>query len=147
MVRYETNMESANLLSGDYQPWYHYCSNYDDGDPQRYRTAIYRGKTSTVNPSKVGWNYWTPYTMFAYTTASGLQGVMQPVKNGLNLMQNGKALLANKTLEAIEVIATNGATMRKANHTQRIDVAGLHGAYLVRYTLGGTTATVKMIIK
>lgn len=147
VVRYETNMESANLLSGDYQPWYHYCSNYDDGDPQRYRTAIYRGNTSTVNPSKVGWNYWTPYTMFAYTTSSGLQGVMQPVKNGLNLMQNGKALLANKTLEAIEVIATNGATMRKATHTQRLDVAGLHGAYLVRYTLGGTTATVKMIIK
>ncbi len=147
VVRYQTNVEADHILSGDNEPWWHYCNNYDDGDPQRYRTAIYRGKTSDINPDRVGWNYWTPFTMFAYTTANGMNGVVEPGQNGLDIHQDGTSLVANKTLDSAELIAASGAIVSRTASNHRINVAGLHGAYLLRYTVDGKTSVVKIVIK
>lgn len=147
VVRYQTNVEADHILSGDNEPWWHYCNNYDDGDPQRYRTAIYRGKTSEINPDRVGWNYWTPFTMFAYTTANGMNGVVEPGQNGLDIHQDGTSLVANKTLDSAELIAASGAIVSRTASNHRINVAGLHGAYLLRYTVDGKTSVVKIVIK
>lgn len=85
--------------------------------------------------------------MFAYTTANGMNGVVEPGKNGLDIHQDGTSLVANKTLDSAELIAASGAIVSRTASNHRINVAGLHGAYLLRYTSGGKTSVVKIVIK
>ena len=149
VVQFNTEVETQNVLKAAdaTMPWYHYCDNYNDGDPQRYRTAIFRGMTSTVDVNRIGWNYWTPYTMFSYTTTNGLQGVVSPGSNGIDIHQQGCSLVASKLMAEAELYNLNGTLLRKATNTTSMNVAGVHGPCLLRFTADGKTATVKIVVK
>ena len=149
IVQYNTDVETQNLLSAAdaTMPYYHYCDNYDDGDPLRYRTAIFRGMTPDIDVNRIGWNYWTPYTMFSYTTSDGIHGVINPVKGGIDIRQQGNVLVSNMQLEEAELFSVNGTSLLKAANTSAINVDGVHGPCLLRFTVNGQTSTVKIVIK
>ena len=149
IVQYNTELEAQNVLAADEatQPWYHYCDNYNDGDPLRYRTAIFRGMTPDIDVNRIGWNYWTPFTMFSYTTTNGLQGVTAPGSNGIDIHQQGSSLVASKLMAEAELYNLNGTLLRKASNATSMNVAGVHGPCLLRFTADGKTATVKIVVK
>lgn len=147
-VDYETTVAQENILAGNdaSSPLWHYCNNYADGDPERYRTFIYRGANSNINITKTGANYWTPFTMFSYTTVDGIQGVIEP-QSGLDIHQQGKELVSNKPFASLQVYTVDGKLVRQTANASRVNVDGLHGAYLVRFALGNEKATVKVVIR
>ena len=149
IVQYNTDVETQNLLSAAdaTMPYYHYCDNYGDGDPLKYRTAIFRGMTPDIDVNRIGWNYWTPYTMFSYTTSDGIHGVINPVKGGIDIRQQGNVLVSNMQLEEAELFSVNGTSLLKAANTSAINVGGVHGPCLLRFTVNGQTSTVKIVIK
>lgn len=149
IVQYNTELEAQNVLPTDEakQPWYHYSDNYNDGEPLRYRTAIFRGMTPDIDVNRIGWNYWTPFTMFSYTTSDGIHGVINPVKSGIDIRQQGNVLVSNMRLEEAELFSVNGTSLLKAANTSTINVGGVHGPCLLRFTVNGQTSTVKIVIK
>lgn len=149
IVQYNTELEAQNVLPTDEakQPWYHYSDNYNDGEQLRYRTAIFRGMTPDIDVNRIGWNYWTPYTMFSYTTSDGIHGVINPVKGGIDIRQQGNVLVSNMRLEEAELFSVNGTSLLKAANTSTINVGGVHGPCLLRFTVNGQTSTVKIVIK
>ena len=103
--------------------------------------------TPDIDVNRIGWNYWTPYTMFSYTTSDGIHGVINPVKGGIDIRQQGNVLVSNMQLEEAELFSVNGTSLLKAANTSAINVGGVHGPCLLRFTVNGQTSTVKIVIK
>ena len=103
--------------------------------------------TPDIDVNRIGWNYWTPFTMFSYTTTNGLQGVTAPGSNGIDIHQQGSSLVASKLMAEAELYNLNGTLLRKASNATSMNVAGVHGPCLLRFTADGKTATVKIVVK
>ena len=73
--------------------------------------------------------------------------MINPVKGGIDIRQQGNVLVSNMQLEEAELFSVNGTSLLKAANTSAINVGGVHGPCLLRCTVNGQTSTVKIVIK
>ncbi len=146
-VRYERLWNDVTLEESQL-PLFHLCSIYSEGDPNYNRTAIFRSKfTQEIDVTKVGINFWTPFTMFSYTDiSSGVENLVSS-KEDFRVYQSGSMLNFSKTVDMAQLISISGVVVRSAHQVDCLAVSGLGGVYLLKVENGGKTVTKKVVIK
>ncbi len=148
VVQFERTYTEDRLTEKEgYMPLFLYNEIYNEGSPARYRSARYYSNVNDViDPDQVARHWWVPYTMFSYTTAAGIEGVMA-ADGSLRVYQSGNSLVFSAPFTRAELFTTTGAAVRKAQGGERLSVSGLKGVYLLKATVNGKVQTLKVTIK